>query len=240
MSRLLEESEVAEFRALLQNYQLHESGLEQFRSSNFAIIAGPAGAGKDTLRNSLIGAYPDFYLPILSTTTRPPRVGEQDAVTYHFKEVEQVKQSLLNREFFQAELVHNQQISCLDIAEIRKLGEAQYGLSILITETERKLSVIKSDIKTIFLIPPDFATLQSRVRAERMLNQAEIDRRMQAARQEIMYALGASHYQCIISDTVEHVIKSVHGFLQSGVRNENDDATAREVMCGILSEIEQL
>ena len=106
MSRLLSEQEAEEFKKLLQDYELNEAVLTQFMARNFAVIAGPAGAGKDTLRNELISRYPESYLPILSTTTRPPRPGEQDAVTYHFREIEQVRQGLINKDFFQAELVH--------------------------------------------------------------------------------------------------------------------------------------
>ncbi len=127
MSRLLSSEEAVAIRATIETYSLHESVLEQFQVSNFAVIAGPAGAGKDTLRDSLILKYNTEYVPILSTTTRPPRVGEQDGITYHFRSVEEVIDSLHKREFFQAELVHNQQISCLHISEIQKLQSNQYG-----------------------------------------------------------------------------------------------------------------
>jgi guanylate kinase len=230
MSRLLTETEATQFEELLSVYSLREDGLARFEASNFAIIAGPAGAGKDTLRNGLMSAYPDKYQPIISTTTRPSRQGEQEGITYHFSEIEDVRRGLGERRFFQAELVHNQQVSCLDISEIQKLRPGQWGLSILITQTEQKLHAIKPDIKTIFLIPPDLTTLMGRMQAERSLDNDEISRRLEAARNEIESALDAEHYYCLVSDTVEHVLDSADAYLQSDIRNPEQDKQARAIM----------
>lgn len=237
MSRLLTAEEAENFQRLLADYTLNDLVLGRFRSSNFAVIAGPAGAGKDTLRDGLISTYPDSYLPILSTTTRPPRPGEEDGVTYHFREIEEVQAGILNREYFQAELVHSQQISCLHVAEVVKLGEQQYGLSILITETERKLRRIKPDIKTIFLIPPSHELLIERLKHQRTLTDEEVNRRLQAARNEIAQALDSPEYYCLISDTVPHVVERANDFLQNDQRVELDDAAAREVMRQIMLEL---
>jgi guanylate kinase len=237
MSRLLNESEAQKFRALVDSYRLNPDVIEQFKNSNFAVVAGPAGAGKDTLRDELIKKYPNIYVPIMSTTTRPPRIGETDGITYRFREINQVERDLKDQKFFQIELVHNQQISGLDVNEIRKLSYDQIGLSILIVETEKKLSVIKSDIKTVFLIPPSLKILKERMVSERLLNPQEVDRRLNAAKQEIVYALGADHYYCIISDTVEHVVGEAHAYLKEGLKNSQDDRKARAVMQKIMLEL---
>ncbi len=237
MSRLLTSEEVPYFRKLIDHYQLHESVLEQFRKNNYTVIAGPAGAGKDTLRDNLIQKFPEKYLPVLSTVTRPPRTGEIDGVTYHFREIEEVKQGLLEHKYFQTELVHSQQIACLEIYEITKLAQDQWGLSIMVVESEKKLRQIKSDIKTIFLIPPDTKTLIARLKGERTLKSEEIKRRLSAAKHEIAYAETNQDYYCLISDTVEHVVDRAHSFLQNNERNESDDKKARQTMKKIVEEL---
>ncbi|MGI9027712.1 MAG: hypothetical protein ACR2FM_02620 [Candidatus Saccharimonadales bacterium] len=234
MSRLLNSQEALEFKNLIDDYSLHEDGLKQFQDSNFGIIAGPAGAGKDTLRNSLTEHYPELYVPLLSTTTRPPRTGEHNGETYYFREIEEVRSGLEQREFFQAELVHNQQVSGLHLDEIRTLAFGQTGLSILVIEAERKIRVIKPSVKTVFLIPPDVATLTARMQSERMLDDAEINRRLDAARTEIGYALETQDYYCLVSDTIENVLSAAHGFFQNSERSEALNATARAVMRQIL------
>lgn len=234
MSRLLTENEATQFATLLQNYKPNNEVLEQFRNSKFGVIAGPAGAGKDTLRDGLIQRYPDKYLPILSTTTRPPRGGEVDGHTYHFREVEQVKESLEKHEFFQAALVHGQQISCLHVDEIRKLQDGQRGLSILIPPTEKELSEIKSDIMTIFLIPPTADILKQRMQTERMLNDEELRRRTEAAKREIKIALNTERYYCLLNDSISTMIEKAHNFLQTQRPDPVEDKRARQVLGEIV------
>lgn len=237
MSRLLTPSEAEHFKQTLDNYQPNNEVLELFQQSNFAVIAGPAGAGKDTLRNGLIVKHFGIYVPILSTTTRPPRAGEADGRDYHFREISEVEKSLRSSDFFQAELVHSQQISCLHVNEIRKLGNRQVGLSILITKTEAELHEIKPDIKTIFLIPPDIQTLRERMHAKRLLAEAEIGRRLDAAKSEIYQALESEHYYCIVSENIPDMIAKAHVFLKEGRRYEDEDRRARQVMKTIMLEL---
>ena len=57
------------------------------------ILSGPSGSGKGTIVKELIKE--DFVLSI-SATTRKPRVGEEDAVHYFFKTVEEFEE--MNRQ----------------------------------------------------------------------------------------------------------------------------------------------
>lgn len=237
MSRLLTDQEATDFRRIVDDYQPDNEVVNEFKSSNFAVIAGPAGAGKDTLRNNLIQQFPNNYARVLSTTTRPLRKGEVDKVTYHFRSVDEVKDRLLKREFFQCALVHNQQVSCLHIDEIRQLQKGQFGLSILIPKAEEALHIIKNDIKTIFLIPPSFQNLKERINEGRQLKDSEVDRRLKAAAKELEYALRTPRYYCLISDTVDHVVTKTDSFLQEGSRSEKADQQARQVMQQIMLEL---
>jgi guanylate kinase len=57
------------------------------------VICGPSGAGKSTIVNAMMKDYPlDFGFSV-SHTTRGPRPGEVDGVSYHF-----VERSLLEQE----------------------------------------------------------------------------------------------------------------------------------------------
>lgn len=235
MSRLLQQEELPRIKQLTDSYEPNQTVLDQFRSSKFAIIAGPSGAGKDTLRNLLIKSYPDCYQPVLSTTTRPMRHGEKDGVDYHFRSVESVEESLIKKEFFQAALVHNQQISCLHADEIRKLQPSQTGLSILIVQTEQQLSSLKDDIKTLFLIPPDIETLRERLSYERPLGNEEIERRMAAGQTELETALSRDDYYCLVSGEKSQLLHRAHSFFQSGATDQSADAQARRTIESILN-----
>lgn len=235
MSRLLTAEEASRFKDLVGFYAPHPDVLKAFQASNFAVIAGPAGAGKDTLRDSLLRNYADKYVPILSTTSRPPRAGEVDGETYHFREIEQIEQGIINQEFFQIALVHNQQVSCLHIDEVNKLTTGQCGLSILVTDTEEEVREIKPDLKTLFLVPPTMEEFRRRMCEGRDLKDDEVDRRTVAAKQEMQAALNNRSYYCLVSETVPAVTDLAHAFLQAGVRDQSEDERARHIIEGLLA-----
>jgi guanylate kinase len=47
------------------------------------VLAGPSGVGKGTVAAAIARLYPAVYLSV-SATTRPPRLGEADGVSYFF------------------------------------------------------------------------------------------------------------------------------------------------------------
>ena len=56
-------------------------------SGSLFVVAAPSGAGKSTLVNALLALEPGIKLSI-STTTRPPRPGEQHGREYYFTSAE--------------------------------------------------------------------------------------------------------------------------------------------------------
>ena len=237
MNEFLTNQEIGEFTHLIDNYHKSEDAEELFIQSNFANIAGPTGAGKDTIRNLLVEDYPDKYAPVLSTTSRPSRQGEQDGVDYHFRSKDEIRESLQKGEFFEAAVVHNQQVSCLHISEITKLKLGQIGVSILVVEKDLELRRAKPDIKTVFIIPPDLSELKRRMITSRNLSEDEVLRRLQAAKGELQIALGQPEYFCLVNDELEQASESVRGFFEDGQKDEQKDAQARSVIQKILEEL---
>lgn len=235
MSRLLDDSQIAEIKKIIKTYHPNPAVLEQFCASKFAVIAGPAAAGKDTLRDALTDT--GQYTAVLSTTTRPKRVGETDGRTYHFTSYDSLKRELSAGQHFQVALVHSQQVSGLHISEIEKLGKDRTGLSILIVQVEQKLRRLKLDLKTIFLVPPGLDEMIKRMRETRGISEAEIDRRLQAAKHELSYAISEQNYYCLITDGYEKVKKLADEFLRGGRRDESADAQARDCAEKLLQEL---
>lgn len=223
----------------IDDYRPKQEVVEKFVSSNFVVIAGPAAAGKDTLRNGLISKYKDLYEPIISTTTREPRPDEKEGEAYHFISVEQIRTLIEEGNLLQVALVHNQQISATDSAELDKLSPGKTGLSILVVQTEAELYALNPKIRTIFLIPPSIEEMIGRLEIERHTKHHEVNRRLAAAITEIEIALKLDRYFCIVSDEKERVIKAAHNFLKSGLKDEREDARAREVMQKILEDLKQ-
>jgi guanylate kinase len=61
--------------------------MSQHFSGSLFMVAAPSGAGKSTLVNALLAQEPTIKLSI-STTTRPPRPGEEHGREYFFTTAE--------------------------------------------------------------------------------------------------------------------------------------------------------
>lgn len=240
MNEFLNVSEIKRFEAVLASYSMGEAEKNLFIDSRFGNIAGPAGAGKDTLRNLLADSYPDKYAKVISTTTRPARRGESDGIDYHFENKEEVYEKLMRREFFQASLVHNQQVSCLHIDEIKKLKAGQRGLGILIVQTDLVLRRIKPDIKTLFIVPPDLSELKRRMLANRNLSEEEMTRRLTAAKRELEIGMHEQDYYCLVNDGLDQTKVLSRKFFEADERKISADEMARNSIMQILSEINRL
>ena len=53
------------------------------RHGNLFVVSGPSGTGKGTLIARLLEEVPDAWLSV-SATTRRPRPGEEEGVSYYF------------------------------------------------------------------------------------------------------------------------------------------------------------
>ena len=60
-------------------------------TGRLVVVSGPSGVGKGTVIAELLRRRPDLWLSV-STTTRPPRPGEQDGREYFFVSEEEFNQ----------------------------------------------------------------------------------------------------------------------------------------------------
>lgn len=236
--RLLANEEAQNYKDIIATYHPSGQTVFDFARSSFAVIAGPTGAGKDTLRNALMQRSSNFT-SVLSTTSRPPRPGEQDGVQYHFKSLDFFEQGIDEQRFLQVALVHNQQLSCLDIEEIQKLDPSQVGLSILIVQTEIELRALNANLRTVFVVPPDLETLLRRMQIGRDVAEDEIKRRMEAAKIELQIAHRQPDYYCIVNDNIAQMTELAQNFLMTGVRDENTEKRGRQAIEEVLFQLEK-
>lgn len=233
--RLLKPEEVEEYSLQVESYHPNGQIVYDFALSNFAVIAGPTGAGKDTLRNALINDL--AFIKILSTTSRPMRSGETEGVEYHFRTFDFFDQGIEERRFLQVALVHKQQLSCLDFKDVAELHNGQIGLAILAVETEISLRKLNPDLKTIFLVPPSLEELLQRMKKDRNIAEEEIIRRVDAIGAELQIALKQQSYYCIINDEIGRARDLASEFYKLGQRDEAENTKAREVMKQILVDL---
>lgn len=181
------------------------------------LISAPSGAGKTTLCQNLLQANPNAVRAI-TCTTRAPREGEQDGVDYYFLDAADFLKRVQAGNFLEHATVYGNSYGTLKSEVVTKL---RHGRDVLLNVDVQGAATIraraleddelKAALVTIFLAPPDLATLESRLLKRNQDSAATIEKRLSVARHEI------SHWRTfdylIISDTMEHDLERVRSIV---------------------------
>lgn len=162
------------------------------------VLTGPSGVGKGTLLKALLVQHPELYLSV-SATTRSPREGEVDGVHYYF----------YSRDRFEREIAAGAMLEWAEfagnyygtpIAPVQ--AQLDLGRSIIL-EIElagaRQVAKIFTDALRIFILPPDFQTLEARIRDRGTDSPEAILKRLEQAKVEIA-AQNEFDYQIVNDD----------------------------------------
>lgn len=155
-------------------------------SGNLFIITAPSGAGKTSLVKELIAADPNVQLSI-SYTTRPPRPGEVDGKDYHFVSLETFMEMLAKGEFLESAEVYGNRYGTSQTWINR---ETAIGKDILLEidwQGAAQVRKLLPEAIGIFILPPTLDTLRSRLKNRSQDSDEVIERRMQAAREDISH-----------------------------------------------------
>jgi len=155
-------------------------------NGNLFIVCAPSGAGKTSLVNELLQADPQIRLSV-SYTTRKPRPGEVDGREYHFITEQKFEQMIAQGEFLENALVHGNHYatSARWISEQRAAGR-DIVLEIDWQGAAQVRQLIPETIG-IFVLPPSFEALLSRLNKRDQDSPDVIARRLAAAREEISH-----------------------------------------------------
>ncbi len=155
-------------------------------TGNLFIVCAPSGAGKTSLVNELLQADPQIRLSV-SYTTRKPRPGEVDGREYHFITKQKFAQMIAQGKFLENALVHGNHYatSAHWISEQRATGR-DIVLEIDWQGAARVRQLIPEAIG-IFVLPPSFEALLSRLNKRAQDSPDVIARRLAAARDEISH-----------------------------------------------------
>jgi guanylate kinase len=148
------------------------------------IVSAPSGSGKSTLVAKLLTMVGDLDFSI-SYTTRPPRGSEKNRKEYFFVSREEFKAMIEAGEF----LEHADVFGNYYGTARRFLREAETrGNDLLLDIDVQGAEQIQEkipDAVSIFILPPDWQTLESRLRNRGSDSEEVIRRRLDTARREI-------------------------------------------------------
>ena len=230
----------SEFKELLKNYQMSEHAAGILKKLNLALIVGPTSVGKNAIIAELVKL--DNYMPIVSDTTRPPRMEngkmEEHGVKYFFRKEKDLLNELKEGEFLEASVIHEQQVSGISIRELERIAQHD---SVAINEIETvgvdNIMKEKPDTHAVFILPPSFEEWLRRLNMRGQMADSELRNRMNSMKLELQDALANGYYRFVVNDDLDTAISDIRSIVEDSQHSESKDLVGQNLAKKLLAEV---
>lgn len=176
------------------------------------VVSGPSGAGKGTLVQEYVRRNPKVFLSV-SATTRSPRDGEEDGVSYFFKSRSEFEKMIENDElieyaeycgnFYGTPKCHIEQL----------LAEGRDVILEIEVQGAMKVRSKTPDGVYIFVLPPSMEELRNRIIGRGSETEESLNRRLDRAQKE--YAFINQYNYVIVNDTLDEAVQDLDDILKA-------------------------
>lgn len=166
-------------------------------TSRLFVVSGPSGAGKGTLVALVRKQLPGLGLTV-SATTRRPREGEVDGVSYFFLDPDEFQRRIDAGDFVEWANVHGHKYGTLASEVDRNLSQ---GSSVILEIDVQGALQVKErfpEAVLIFIKPPSLEVLRERLVGRGTESEDSLELRLENARGEL--ALADRYDEVILND----------------------------------------
>ena len=161
-------------------------------SGQLFIVSAPSGAGKSSLVKAWLAQDSAIRLSI-SYTTRAPRPGEENGVSYHFVSREAFLEMMGRGEFLESADIYG---NFYGTSQRWIENEMAQGRDILLEidwQGAAQVRKLMPQAISLFILPPSIAELRKRLVGRGTDSAEVIEKRMASAQAEISHALEANY-----------------------------------------------
>ena len=170
------------------------------RTPRLFVISGPSGAGKGTLVSLVRERHHDLDLTV-SATTRKPREGEIDGVSYHLISEEAFTRRVEAGEFLACAHVHGHRYATLKSEGDERMARGHSVIREIDIQGGMNVRKVYPDAVLLFIIPPSAEELERRLRGRGSEREEDIALRLENAKREM--AMKDSYDTIIINDSLD-------------------------------------
>jgi guanylate kinase len=177
------------------------------------VLSSPSGAGKTTLSRLLLNADKSVELSV-SVTTRPRRAGEKHGRDYRFIQKSQFQKMRANGELLESAEVFGNFYGTPRVPVEKALAAGRdvlFDIDWQGTQQLRDNDKVKTDVATVFVLPPSSADLEKRLRTRAQDSDEVIASRMAKAADEMSH--WAEYDYVIINKDIDQAYAEVRAIL---------------------------
>lgn len=176
------------------------------------VVSGPSGAGKGTICSAVREKYPDLEYSI-SMTTRAPRNGEMEGVSYFFRTDEQFKKLVEEDAFLEYARVYDHYYGT---PKKYVLDKIQAGRSVLLEiDIQGAMQVKKRYPKGVFvyIVPPSLEILSQRIHARGTDSEEVIQNRLAQITNEL--SMMHQYDYVVVNDVLEDAVHKTCAIIEA-------------------------
>ncbi len=178
------------------------------------IISGPSGVGKDTIIEAMReGPDGRGYHYVVTCTTRAPRQGEADGISYHFLDRARFAALRDAGELLEFAEVHGNWYGTPRAQVRHALAAGRHAILKIDVQGAQRVKELVPDALLVFVIPPSLETLFQRLRSRATESADALERRQRDAAIEL--ARQDDYDYVVVNETnqVELTAKRIHDII---------------------------
>jgi guanylate kinase len=181
-------------------------------SGRLTVVAGPTAVGKGTVIAHILENHPDVQLSV-SATTREPRPGEIDGVSYFFLTMQQFDDLIARGEMLEYAVVHGRhKYGTPKQPVLEALERGENVLLEIDIQGARQVKAAMPSANLVFIAPPSWEELVRRLSARGTESTEEQERRLRTAREELAAQSEFDHV--VVNEKVADCAEAVVNLMQ--------------------------
>lgn len=175
------------------------------------VLSGPSGSGKGTVLEQFLKDE-DFSVSI-SATSRNPRPGDKEGVTYFFKTRDEFEKMIANDEFFEYAQFNGNYYGTPKEYVLNQINNGKNIILEIEVQGAMQVKAAVPDAVLIFMTTPNINVLRERLEGRQTESQDVIEQRLETALNEVEYV--DSYDYLIINDKLEKTVSDLKDAVNS-------------------------
>ncbi len=177
------------------------------------VLSSPSGAGKTTVSRMLLEKNSNLEMSV-SVTTRPRRPQEKAGADYHFIDLTAFNKKIEQQELLEYAKVFGHYYGTPKDTVVQALHKGRDVLFDIDWQgTQQLAEKARSDLVSIFILPPSTRELERRLKARAQDSLEEVARRMAKAADEMSH--WAEYDYIVVNHDAEKSVREVQAILEA-------------------------